>query len=151
MRLTPFTFAVLLTLSTLLLCESTDKEGNIALIFTVLAAASVAAALFVANRYMLYRYIYVLSEHSIKVYRIRGNTSTMLANIGLYECLALTKKADGFGVGGRYRRYDHTQNLFPKNVRFLYFESAGEKGVMRLEASDEFYSMLLKLMPSKEV
>lgn len=151
MRLTPFTFSLLLVASTLCLCEGAKAEGRTMWILFALFALFMAAALGVANRYMFYRYIYVLSADSLKIYRVRGMTSTLLANVGLYECLALTLRADEYEGKESFKSYDHTQNLFPKNVRFLYFESAGEKGVMRLEASDEFYSMLLNLMPSKEV
>lgn len=152
MRLTPFTFSLLLVASTLCLCEAVKREGKTMCLFFALAALFIALALFVANRYMFYRYIYALSSDSIKIYRVRGMSSTLLANIGLYECLALVKKESDFLHGtDRFKRYNHTQNLFPKNTRYLYFESVGEKGVMRLEANDEFYSMLLRFMPTKEV
>ncbi len=152
MRLTPFTFSLLLVVSTLCLCEGAKREGRAMWLLFALAALFIAASLAIANRYMFYRYIYVLSADGLKIYRIRGMASTLLANVTLYECLALVKREEDFSTGSdRYKIYNHTQNLFPKNTRYLYFESIGEKGVMRLEASDEFYSMLLRLMPSKEV
>lgn len=152
MRLTPFTFSLFLVASTLCLCEGAKTEGKPMWILFALSVLFIVIALCIANRYMFYRYIYVISADSLKIYRIRGVSSTLLANIGLFECLSLVKHAEDFSIGSeRYKSYNHTQNLFPKNSRYLYFESLGEKGVMRLEASDEFYSMLLRLMPSKEV
>lgn len=152
MRLTPFTFSLLLVASTLCLCEGAKREGETMWLLFALSALFIAASLAIANRYMFYRYIYVLSADSLKVYRIRGMSSTLLANVALYECLALVKREEDFSQGREtYKSYNHTQNLYPKNTRYLYFESLGEKGVMRLEASDEFYSMLLRFMPSKEV
>lgn len=152
MRLTPFTFSLLLVASTLCLCEAAKREGKALIILIALSAVFIVLALALASRYMFYLYIYVLSADGIKVYRIRGTSSTLLANVTLYECLALVKSKADFGASAdSFKGYNYVQNLFPKNARYLYFESAGEKGVMRLEASDEFYSMLLNLMPSKEV
>lgn len=142
-------FAVMLVfaVSTVLFVLAGNLEGNGKWAANGAAVILLAAFLKLLSRYVLPEYVYILDKNFIKICKIMGKSSTLLANIPLYECICLKKSLDTEVS----ESYIYTANIFPKNVRTLIYESVGKKAAVTLEASDEFYKRLAELMPCKEV
>lgn len=146
-RLTSSLSAVILV-AAFAACMKIGSEFSSVLRTAIFAAgtAAFAAALYITARHLIYRYIYVLEADCIKIYRIVGKSSTMCANIPLYETLSLEKTKER-----SVPSYSYVQNIFPENTRYLLCESAGNKYTVKLEASEAFYTMLYAFMPSEKV
>lgn len=111
------------------------------------------AAVYLAVRYRLTSFRYVLSEESdgvlFTVYRLQGRRSVAecrmsgvyLESVGRYTSKkALAEVRQGVSI------YDYTVTLSPKDVRFLVFDSGLEKktGVI-IETDGRFYDALVSL------
>lgn len=155
LKFTPILFMALLTAFAACLSFGANSEGTVMWLLLGLSAIFASISLKLAARYLIYQYVYVLTDDFVKIYRISGKNSTLLANVPYYDCTALLKDEESIdfskSLNQKLQSFDYTQNLFPQNTRYLYFESASGRGEMRLEASDEFYGMLLHRMPSKQV
>ncbi len=129
-------------------CMKLGSELESVLRTTFFAAGTLffAAALYTVSRHIFYRYIYILEADCLKIYRIIGKSSTLCANIPLYETVSLEKRRTK-----AVRTYSYTQNIFPENKRYLLCGKSGQKYTVALEASEGFYTMLLAFMPSKKV
>lgn len=132
-----------------------EKSALAAFILYAAGAVCMGLCVQITVKYLASSVIYLLESDSLRIYRVCGKESTLLANIPLYTCTALEKRPSVFSKSENLKEnsrvYNYACNLFPKDARMLIFRTAGVCEAVIIEADEDFYRRLLTLMPSKRV
>ena len=130
---------------------SVIATGLVSNVFEMTSLIFFMTAILIISRYLTFLYVYTAEDFEFTITKNTAKTKSTVCRLYYTELVDIlptknTKKKDR-----SLRSYNYCTTLFPQNSYCIFYETASESGIIKIECSDAFAEHLKKLIHVTDV